>query len=315
MNKLSIVMYHYVRDLKKSRYPEIKGLSFELFKEQIDFLKKNYTILSAYDLFDSLRTGSNLPSNAALLTFDDGYLDHFQYVFPVLDKKKLSACFFPPVKCIMDRKLLSVNKIHFILASVSDKKRLVDYICQSIDSAEPKLGLPKSEFLLNKLAKPSRFDTADVIFIKRTLQRDLPEEFRDTLVDNLFHKFVTIDEIAFAQEVYMTMEQVECLQRNGMYVGSHGYDHYWLNTLSPFKLEHEIDRSLEFLKEIGSSTREWIMCYPYGAYNEDVISLLKTKHCTLAVTTEPRIALWKQDDRLTLPRLDTNDILEIQRTE
>lgn len=307
-------MYHYVRDLEKSRYPEIKGLSFELFKEQIVFLKKNYTVLSAYDLFECLRSGSDLPPNAALLTFDDGYIDHFQYVFPVLDKEKLSACFFPPAKCILDRKLLSVNKIHFILASVSNKTQLVDYICQSIDSAEPELGLPKSELLFKKLGKPNRFDTAEVIFIKRTLQRDLPEEFREILVNNLFKKFVTNDEGAFAQEVYMTKEQVECLQRNRMYVGSHGYDHYWLNTLSSTKLEYEINRSLDFLKKIGSGTREWIMCYPYGAYNENVISLLKAKNCSLAVTTEPRIAIWKKDNYLALPRLDTNDILSMHKT-
>lgn len=37
MGKLRIAMYHYVRDLKYSRYPEIKGLDYKLFKEQIDF--------------------------------------------------------------------------------------------------------------------------------------------------------------------------------------------------------------------------------------------------------------------------------------
>lgn len=37
MEKLKIAMYHYVRDLKYSRYPEIKGLDYKLFtiNEQI----------------------------------------------------------------------------------------------------------------------------------------------------------------------------------------------------------------------------------------------------------------------------------------
>lgn len=30
--KLTIIMYHYIRDLKKSRYPQIKGLDIHLFK-------------------------------------------------------------------------------------------------------------------------------------------------------------------------------------------------------------------------------------------------------------------------------------------
>lgn len=39
MGKLTIAMYHYVRDLKYSRYPEIKGLDYKLFKQQIHFLQ------------------------------------------------------------------------------------------------------------------------------------------------------------------------------------------------------------------------------------------------------------------------------------
>ena len=32
MSNLTIVMYHYVRDLKNTRYPGIKGLDIDLFK-------------------------------------------------------------------------------------------------------------------------------------------------------------------------------------------------------------------------------------------------------------------------------------------
>ena len=36
MSDLYISMYHYTRDLKHSRYPEIKGLDARLFREQIE---------------------------------------------------------------------------------------------------------------------------------------------------------------------------------------------------------------------------------------------------------------------------------------
>ena len=35
--KLTIIMYHYIRDLKKSQYPRIKGLDIHLFKEQLEY--------------------------------------------------------------------------------------------------------------------------------------------------------------------------------------------------------------------------------------------------------------------------------------
>lgn len=40
MGKLHIVMYHYTRDLRHSRYPKIKGLDLELFKEQIQWFTR-----------------------------------------------------------------------------------------------------------------------------------------------------------------------------------------------------------------------------------------------------------------------------------
>ena len=39
MDNLTIVMYHYVRDLNNSRYPDIKGLDINLFKEQINYMR------------------------------------------------------------------------------------------------------------------------------------------------------------------------------------------------------------------------------------------------------------------------------------
>ena len=48
------------------------------------------------------------------------------------------------------------------------------------------------------------------------------------------------------------------------------------------------------------------MCYPYGAYNNDTLSVIKELGASIA-TTEARKADLLNDDPLTLPRFDTND--------
>jgi hypothetical protein len=48
--KLSIVMYHYVRELRRSRFPGIKGLETDEFREQIAYIKKHYNVISGADL-------------------------------------------------------------------------------------------------------------------------------------------------------------------------------------------------------------------------------------------------------------------------
>ena len=53
-NTLAIVMYHYVRDLKNSRYPRIKGFDISEFKSQIEFLKANYNIITMEQLISAI---------------------------------------------------------------------------------------------------------------------------------------------------------------------------------------------------------------------------------------------------------------------
>ena len=49
------------------------------------------------------------------------------------------------------------------------------------------------------------------------------------------------------------------------------------------------------------------MCYPYGTYNDDALSILKELGASIGVTTEVRKADLLNDNPLTLPRFDTND--------
>ena len=83
--------------------------------------------------------------------------------------------------------------------------------------------------------------------------------------------------------------------------------HYWFDRISPEKQKHEIVSSLEFLEEVGAPTSDWIMCYPYGSYNDDTLSILKQYGAAIGLTTEVRKAEIFKDNPLTLPRFDTND--------
>ena len=100
-----------------------------------------------------------------------------------------------------------------------------------------------------------------------------------------------------------------------MYIGSHGFDHYWLDKLSPKKQEREIELSIEFLKKLGAPTNNWIMCYPYGSYNESLIKILKKKNCKLAFTTKVDITNLCKENAYTLERLDTNDIPKVANAQ
>ena len=309
--RLTIVMYHYVRPLSRTRFPRIKALDLDRFRGQLEYLLRHYQIVSGTQVIAAARGpgGStwDLPPNAALLTFDDGYADHFDYVFPLLDEARLPACFFPPSATILDRTLLDVNRIHYILAAVDDCRSVVDEIFDRLDRHRSQYALKRNEELYAEYAAASRFDPAEVIFVKRILQKGLPEDLRRQIAGELFARFVTADERAFSEELYMSLPQLRLLRRQGMYVGSHGHAHHWLGRLSPEAQERDVRLSLNMLEEVGTDTSSWIMCYPYGDSDESLRRLLPKMGCTVGLTTEVGIAS-SQSQALLLPRLDTNDL-------
>lgn len=303
--KLYIVMYHYVRDLSASRYPRIKGLDLSLFHRQLVFLKEKFHTISCEQLLEAAANGVHIPGNSALLTFDDGYIDHYTNVFPLLVRHKLTALFSLPGKILNEGKVLDVNKIHFVLASASPVL-LKERLFQLLDHYRGSEYIIKdNRDLYEELAIANRFDDADTVFIKRLLQVKLDEQIRSILIDRLFSEFVDLPEYSFAKELYLSMDQVKLMKKCGMYFGIHGYDHFWLDSLPANKMQQDIRMALDLFSGIIDHNR-WIMCYPYGAYNEEVLSFVRSNHCLAGVTTKVAIAS-DQDDWLALPRLDTND--------
>ena len=82
---VEFIMYHYVRNFKNSLFPNIKGLDIDEFKFQINYLKKNYNIISLEEFYNE---DYNKKNKNCVLTFDDGYRDHFDFVLEVLVKKQ-----------------------------------------------------------------------------------------------------------------------------------------------------------------------------------------------------------------------------------
>tara|TARA_B110000008_G_C16977428_1_gene566509 strand:+ start:2852 stop:3835 length:984 start_codon:yes stop_codon:yes gene_type:complete len=308
MNNLTIVMYHYVRDLKNSKYPRIKGLDINLFVEQINYLRKHYNIISIEEVIYSIDNQSKLPNKSAILTFDDAYSDHYKNVFPILDKYKLQGSFYTPSKAISENTVLDVNKIHFVLAAAKNSQEIVNDLRKLVKSNKKEYGLEEFDYYYKKLALADRMDKKNIIFIKRLLQLELVEELRLKIVNTLFEKYIGMSENAFSRELYMSEEQLKHLLRNGHHIGNHGYNHYWWNSLNKEEMNKELELSINFLENLGVDMDNWTACYPYGSYDDQSIKMLKERGCKLAFTTEVGIASTNNNKRFLMPRIDTNDL-------
>lgn len=304
-----ISMYHYTRDLKYSRYPEIKGLDYDLFESQLKFFSENFNVVRMEDVIDSVNNNKILPENSVLLTFDDGYIDNFTVAMPLLKKYGMQGSFFIPGKTFTENVLLDVNKVHFVLASCDDKKALVNDIFCLLNEArknEKFSDLESNDQLYEKYGVANRFDDGDVVFCKRILQTAIPEDLRNDFSSILFKKYVGLSEEKFARELYMNPDQIQCMKDNGMFIGLHGYDHYWLGNLSKDEMHRDVDKALNVMKPFIDE-KSWVMNYPYGSYNQDVIDYISDKGCVLGLTTKVAKADLTLENRFTLQRFDCND--------
>lgn len=304
-SKLHIVMYHYTRDLIHGRYPGIKGLDKQLFRRQLEYLSSNFNVVNMEQVLE-WQTGGELPEKALLLTFDDGYIDNYTVAFPLLESLGIQGSFFIPGKTFTEHHLLDVNKIHYALAC-ADSHVLADEIKRTINSYRADgLDIEMAEVLFDKYAVPNRWDSGETIFVKRMLQTVLPQDVRSTIVGDLFARYVDVTEEQLAHELYLDRDHIKLMRRHGMFIGLHGYDHFWLANLPERAIRDDIERALDALDEFIDHDC-WVMNYPYGNYDSRVTAFSREQGARLGLCTEVRVADLAKDNPMALPRLDCND--------
>lgn len=298
-------MYHYVREIKKSKFQNLKGLEFQDFKKQINFFIKNFNIISHNDLVEILRTKKIPKKKSILLTFDDGYIDHWKYVFPYLREKKITGNFYPPVQVIKNNKMLDVNKIHFILEKEQDRKKILKSIFKYTNKY---LNKDENSLNLNKIETKNRYDDKETVIIKRLLQTHLPLKIREKITNKIFNEIVNHSEESFSKKLYMNTKNIKEMFNNKMSFGSHGNNHYWWENLNYHDQERELKTSINFFKRIKVYDGNFSVCYPYGSYNLNTIKMIKKNNIKFALTTRVG-SLNKNSIRYNfeLPRHDTND--------
>jgi len=305
---LTAVTYHYVRDLAESRYPKLSALDVAKFDGQLDYLTAHYEICGLAQIREAMRGQEPLPRNACVLTFDDGFLDHFNVVFPRLIERGIVGSFFPPVGAVRGRQVLDVHKIHFIVASGVEPKTLTSEILDACHLAQDEYDIPSREQILASNYKASRFDGPEVRFVKNVLQKGLPQPFRSELVASLFKRFVTDNEALFADELYMNEDHLRGMLKAGMDVGEPGTTHGWFGLMASLEQQAEIDATRRFMSDVHDGTLDtWSIAYPYGSYDANTLDHLTRAGCDIGFTIEKSLNDGLSSP-LTLGRLDTNHL-------
>lgn len=90
-----VLTYHQISDLDDQLDPYRISVSPADFDRQMRHLKEQrYNVISIDALVSALESGTSLPPNSVVITFDDGYLDNYTNAWEILQRYDFPATIF-----------------------------------------------------------------------------------------------------------------------------------------------------------------------------------------------------------------------------
>jgi len=259
---MKAVMYHYIREGMKS-LPYFRYLSFKNFKRQLDYFEKKFGLVTYDEFYTFLEKPDtyNRIKDKVILTFDDGFSDHYEYVLPELNRRKTFGFFYIPTGVYNRKKALDVHRIHFLLGRYGGKF-LIDTIQEKIES-EMLIDKHRKEFMNFPYSdQDNDFYTQE---FKKIFNYYISYDFRESILDTLVYQLSDEDEIF--NKMYMTQDQLKELHKEGMVLGSHSVNHLIFSKLSDEEQYKEIQDSFSFLERLVGDLYIKSFCYPYGGFH------------------------------------------------
>lgn len=254
--KLLILLYHRV-------LPEIKFnplntvITLKTFIKQIDILTKKYPIISLSDAIDQCRSGQAKARTQVVLTFDDGYWDNYEVIFPVLKEKGLSGTFFLATDYVnQNSPLWDWEVISLLLRNCRDARSIKvhgETLAQEMYESRLSFALR----IIGCMRSASARDIQAIIGFLKSHSKIQPA---DRMKDG-----------------FITLEQVRHMIASGMEIGAHSVSHRSLSRLPHEEAIFEISRSKEIIEKWTEKPCIHF-AFPFGSsrdYNEELIHYVK----------------------------------------
>ena len=301
---MKAIMYHYVRPVPDT-LPYFRYLHVEGFRRQLDWFAARWPFPTREAFFEAVAEGRSRPG--IVLTFDDGFSDHFDHVFTELDRRGLWGLFYIPTGILDRRKLLDVHRIQLLLGRFGGTRAMA--LLSALLTDEMLSHAHVEEFHSKTYARQDNSAATDRF--KRTLNYFVSYDHREAILDRLMEAFLDGEsEANLADRFYVTPEQLRLMHDRGMEIGSHGESHYVMSKLTAADQAREISRSWERL-EAALDAPVRTFCYPYGGFHtftDETERLLRERGAVCSFNVEQRPIA---DDDLrnrpqALPRYDCN---------
>lgn len=246
-DSLLVLAYHRIGKPDEDLFdPGLFSATADEFNEQIAFLKREMSVVTLQEALAFVDGTAKEKSRGArvLVTFDDGYLDNYQTVFPILRSHGVQGVFFLATGMVGSAHVPWWDHIAFLLKTARRRQFTLDYPASlNVDLDED--GLDESlRAVLRLFKRPDNSDHAKFL-------SDLAEQTKGDDPGNVSRRFLDWDE---ARE----------MMAGGMAIGSHTHSHQLLSQLDGSHQREELSKSRSILEErLGTAVD--VIAYPVGA--------------------------------------------------
>jgi len=240
-----ILVFHGIDHIGETRFNS-RFFSKDYFEKFIQYITTNYNVISLNDFYKNNFKENTL--NIAL-TFDDGYLNNYKYVIPILEKYNVPASLY--ITTIHQQKT-------FLWADFLDLVSVYTHKRELIFDGGKFIKNKKNDFINNGISLKS-------------LLKTLPYEKIQSLYDIFKEDWndLNSDELSDYWELMNTSQIREISKKTLFTIGSHGETHASLSHIRIEDAKKEILRSKQILESICAETIEEF-AFPFGHYTKEL---------------------------------------------
>jgi peptidoglycan/xylan/chitin deacetylase (PgdA/CDA1 family) len=262
---IQILVYHRVND---ENDPFFSGIPIHIFNRQMEYVASNFNVIPLEEAVERL-TKRDIPDNALVVTFDDGYRDNYVNAFPILRDLSIPATIFLATDSIDSQKMLWHDRV--FAAFRSTRVSLLEGF-----------GPNAQTYRLSTIEEKLIAQDEVLKFIRSQNERE-----RLILIDRLIRALKVVD-LKEMSGLMLSWDEVRTMRTSGICFGSHTLTHPILSKLPLEKARDEIQKSREIIEEIlGIPVRTF--AYPNGTdndFNETTKLLLRESGYICALTTK-----------------------------
>lgn len=262
-----VLMYHRVLpaadQAASGSHPAIV-VDPETFARQMRVLKRWFRVLSVAELADHMERGVPLPDCSCVITSDDGWIDNFDHMLPILREHGLPALIFLPVNYIGTKRLFWQETLtHLLLRAVQEVRR-----DPSRRQALERVLVPAG---LGALLDATGDDVRPAIIATLGAQKERGRATLTTLLETLAAELGVSLEGLSRVDGFIDWSQADAMAAQGVTFGGHGAEHLLLTQVN----DAEVDRELATARDVLARrfpAMPLTYSYPNGYYTPDVVA-------------------------------------------